>query len=568
MKKTMLLLAFLLTGSTIFSQGNCNCDHYISNLSLTNFNQIKGDDFNYQPGDVFCLESGNYRGIRLVNFKGTKDKPLIFRNNGGEVFVNESTYPAIEIKESAHIIFTGTGDDTYTYGFKVTASNSTAVGIAAFSSDIEMDHIKVESSGFAGFMAKTNPVCHDRQTWRRSGYIMKNINLHHNYIKDTEGEGFYIGSTGGYKVKARLKCGNEDAFPHWLENVDIHHNIVENAGWDGIQVNLVRKNGNVYNNTITGYGVTPNSYQKFAMSIGGGVYNIYNNVIKNTQDGKGMQFISAQSGTKIYNNIIINPKSEGIFLHSRHVFEDPNRGYFILNNTIINPEKSGVKFYSNIKQSEDPSLINTTQIDVPSYFVNNIIVNPGNTYETGNTWKGISENYFDFNTPAERDAFKKYITSNLLSKKIDTLGFTDYTNHIYTPNSSSSAMVDTGENLVKFGITSDLKEISRPQNNAFDIGAYELKQTVVLSNKSILKTTPINSQNNLLNIYPNPSQEFVKVDSNEPIQKVSFYNTNGNLLEEIEYPKSKISLKRLKQGVYFMKINYSDRSETHQIIKK
>ena len=87
----------------------------------------------------------------------------------------------------------------------------------------------------------------------------------------------YIGYTGGYKVTSNVVCDSNYVFGHWLENVNIHHNIVEDAGWDGIQVNLVRSNGQIHHNTLTNWGLEEVTFQDFAMSIGGGDYSIYNN---------------------------------------------------------------------------------------------------------------------------------------------------------------------------------------------------------------------------------------------------------------------------------------------------
>ncbi|MDC1162307.1 T9SS type A sorting domain-containing protein [Tenacibaculum sp.] len=564
MKFTTFLFLFSLP-IIGFSQNNCECDHIINNLSNTYINVIKGDSFNYKSGDVFCIESGTYKGLRLIDFNGERNSPLIFKNINGEVFFNEPSYPAIELKESKYIRFTGSGDDNFFYGFKVESTNTVAVAVSEFSSDVELDHLKIEKSGFAGIMAKTNPRCNEPKTWRRNGFILKNLKIHHNYIKNTEGEGLYIGSTDGYKIKSRLKCNNEYTFPHWLENVEIYNNKIENTNWDGIQVNMVRKNGQIHNNTIIGYGSTTNTYQNFAMSIGGGTYSVYNNFIKNLNAGKGMQFISIESDTKVFNNVIINPKDNGIFIHSRHELSDKTRGYFFLNNTIINPEKSGIAFYTSIQHSLDPSLINTLQIDVPSYFINNIIVNPGNNYETTGTWKNVSENYIDFNAPAEKNYFKNYISSNLFSKNIDEVGFVDYSNDNYKSNPNAIKVINKGEDLIKYGITNDFNDISRPQNGSFDLGAYELKQTIsnkVFFNKQIKTKSLI--------AYPNPINDTFTIVSKGKIKSAEIYNLNGDLVMTILSPKNnRFSISKLKSGIYFCVIlKGNNNKETVQIVKK
>ncbi|WP_196888974.1 T9SS type A sorting domain-containing protein [Aureivirga sp. CE67] len=476
MKKILLLIMFL-TNIQLFSQ-DCNCDHTISNLSSTNFNVVNASSYQYEPGDVFCIPAGDYQGIRLIGFEGTEENPLTIKNCGGEVTFSDSIYPGIDIKNSKFLRFTGTGDENIEYGIHITSSPTSGLAVASFTTDIEIDHIEIENVGFAGIIAKTDPTCSDPDTWRLSGFILKNLDVHHNYIHDTHGEGIYIGYTGGYKVVSTKQCDNVDVFGHWLEDVSVHHNIFEDIGWDGIQLNLVRSNGKVYNNTIINHGAQQQIFQDFAMSIGGGKYEIYNNYIRNEVEGKGMQLISVQSGTKVYNNILINPKNDGIFIHCRDELEDVNEGYYILNNTIINPEKAGVRFFTAIQHSFNPDLVGTFQNTIPSYFINNAIINPGNEYEIGDTWKGVQENYLDFDIPETKLNMQPNILTNTLTKIINDVGFEDVTNHVYKVSSSNSILVDSGTNISSYGVNLDYDNIDRPQGNGYDIGAYEYNEMI------------------------------------------------------------------------------------------
>ncbi len=480
MKKSLFIVcAFFIIN--VYSQ-DCNCDHNL-NLSTTDFNDIKATSSTYgpkntpySPGDIFCVTAGNYKGLRLTGFEGTKEKPLKFINCGGKVSISDSYFPGVDIRRSKFLQFSGSGVDRINYGFYLHDAFKVGLNVSLFSTDIEVDHIEVYNVGFAGIMAKTEPYCSDPETWRRNGFILKNLNIHHNYVHKTKGEGIYIGNTNGYKVYTKMHCDGSPVFPHWLENVFVHHNIFENIGWDGIQLNQVRLNGQVYNNKVIGYGIQKSEYQDFAMSIGAGVYQIYNNYIENTEEGKGMQFISAQSGTKIFNNILINPRSFGIFIHSRHELDDVNKGYFVMNNTIVNPEKSGVQLITQIKHSFDPNLIDVLQNDVPSYFINNIILNPGNQYENFGTWKGVQENYIDFNTPETRDKMKSNIMTNVFTKQIDTIGFVDADNHNYKVLNINSSIVNKGTDLSSYGVDFDFENLRRPQGAFFDIGAYEFEE--------------------------------------------------------------------------------------------
>ena len=557
MKKVYCVILIIVISFKVYSQTECDCDHFVENLSANSLNVINGSSFDYSPGDVFCIKSGNYAGIRFINFKGDKNNPILFKNTNGVVSINEATYPAIELSGNEYVRFSGDGCDDVDYGFELT-SNSTALSISTFSSDIEVDHVKVNEAGFAGIMAKTDPNCNNPKTWRRNGYVLKNLSLHDNYIKDTEGEGFYIGATHGYKVSSTVKCGDEYVFPHWLEDVRIYNNKIENAGWDGIQVNMVRRGGKVYQNTIIGYGeTTDNGYQKFGMSIGGGVYEVYNNYIKNTGTGKGLQFISVQSETKIFNNVIISPKSDAIFLHSRHLLDGEN-GYYVMNNTIINPENSGIKLITVITESVNLSEVNTMQLTTPFYFMNNVIVNPGNEFENGGTWKGVSENYIDFNAPEEKEALKKYISSNYTTKNIKEVGFKDYQNDMYEAN-DTSGIIDSGEDLVQYGVTFDFNNVPRPQNGIFDMGAYERKLVTIMGNED---------EGDLVVFYPNPTDKFINIKTGESINSISIYTLDGKKVKSISADVHKVSVDEIPSGVYFLEVISGSKKQVVKLIKE
>ena len=170
MMKKLLILFGLLT--PLFTVGqSCNCDVTLSGLSSTTLILIWASQINYSPGDTICIPSGNYAGIRFYDFEGDASNPVVFKNCGGQVTLNETAYSALEFKSSKYIHLTGTGDSTIDYGIKITGTGSWSMGVvlSALSTDVEIDHIEVASAGFAGLMAKTDPDCSNSATWRSSG---------------------------------------------------------------------------------------------------------------------------------------------------------------------------------------------------------------------------------------------------------------------------------------------------------------------------------------------------------------------------------------------------------------
>ncbi|UII74858.1 T9SS type A sorting domain-containing protein [Flagellimonas sp. HMM57] len=574
--KGLLLLGVCFMSIQAVTSQSCNCDVTLNGLSSTTLNLVWASNINYSPGDTICIPAGNYAGIRFYDFEGTINNPVTFKNCGGQVILNETAYSALEFKNSKYIHLTGTGDAGYNYGIKIEETGPWSMGmvLSAFSTDVEIDHIEVADAGFAGLMAKTDPDCNNPDTWRTNGFVMKNLDIHHNYIHNTHGEGIYIGFTLGYKLDSGRNCSGTDVYGHWLENVDIHHNIVEDTGWDAIQLNLANVNSKVRDNLIYNYGTQGNWGQSFAMSLGGGSYEVYNNFIENgpLEKGWGMQIINGESGTKVYNNVFIKPKMHGIFLHNRHEFENFNEGYYVANNTIIEPERAGVHYNTTILHPADPVNLYNNQSQVPSYFINNLVVDPGYDFEGGNTWKQNQESYFDFNEKVTRDSLLTNIYSNIMTRQIDTLGLTDVLNNDFSPASMGSALVDGGSSLTSQGIIFDIDNATRPVGSQFDIGAYEFQSVPIPLQTRLPEDFELfdvlNEKPYQTLFYPNPTNSTFRLE-NENYQEVriQLITTEGKIVHTGNYRiGTSFNVEEYPAGLYFLKMIASDKTETHRLI--
>ncbi|MEL6969463.1 MAG: T9SS type A sorting domain-containing protein [Bacteroidota bacterium] len=561
-------LSLLLVG--LLSYGlqaqNCDCDHVLDNLSTTDVNIIHASSFDYAPGDVFCVRGGQMAGLRFLGFKGAPGEPLTFTNCEGAVVINETPHAGITFIESEYIHLTGTGDSNVQYGFHVAQSGAGQVGlnVTAFSTDIEIDHVEIENTGFAGIMAKTDPRCENPTTWRSSGFVLRNLDIHHNYIHHTTGEGIYIGYSGGYKVESNVSCGGQKRFGHWLENVEVHHNLIENVGWDGIQLNLVRSNGKVHNNTILNWATASEFYQDFVLNVTGGTYEVYNNYMRSSGGnvGKGIQVISAQSGSKFYNNMLVNPESHGMFIHARHEFDDPAEGYYIVNNTIIRPGRSGFFYDAQIMHSADQNLVGFRQNEASMYFVNNLVVSPGSNYGVDPTWKLEPESYFDFNTPDTRDAHLFTIYGNFTTRRIDTLGLENPAQDRYAPANSNSVLVDRGSSALPFNLNFDLENDSRAVNGAYDIGAYEF-QGISTSSGYAPEESPFS-------VFPNPAPADNPVYMDLPADdtEVRIVAANGQVQYQAIHDggQQHLPINRLVAGVYWVQVRRGDVSGAQLLI--
>lgn len=573
--KVQVIYLFLVVVGNIYAQ-NCNCDIVLSGLSEKKVNVISASDLVYGPGSIICIPQGNYAGIEFSGFRGNPEEPVIIKNCDGQVVINESEKSALTFRNSSFIRLFGNGDANTTYGIYIEAASApgtVGVNLANFSTDIEIAHLEIANTGFAGILGKTDPSCDNVSSWRRSGFVMRNINIHDNYIHDTKGEAIYLGSTGGYLFRSNLKCNEEAVFAHWLENITVHRNNLKNIGWDGIQLNLVRKSGKIYNNKIEGYGLEDVTFQTFAMSLGGGEYEVFNNWIQNFEggDGQGIQLISGRSGTKLFNNIIINPQLHGIFVHNRHKFDSDAIGYYILNNTIVKPELSGVFYNTIITESSDESLISTSQENVPSFFINNLIINPGNVYEESNTWKGKKENYFDFNTRTTRDALRNNIINNITTRDINGLCLAAPDNYDFRPASELSPLVNEGRDLRPLGVLTDYDGNMRFENGGMDIGALEFQGEVLnfncyTFNEDIFQSPIFETERSVA--FPNPAKNEVQFFNSEyDLTILSLFSSDGSLVLQMPYKfGEKLSISNYPKGLYYVTFDISDSQEVIKLL--
>jgi hypothetical protein len=82
-----------------------------------------------------------------------------------------------------------------------------------------------------------------------------------------------------------------------------------------------------------------------------------------------------------------------------------------------------------------------------------------------------------------------------------------------------------------------------------------------LSNIEFLSTSNIS-------IYPNPTQNFVNISSENNIQKIELYDVNGRILYVSEQKRDKISLENFSNGIYFLKIQLDNGDIVSQKIQK
>ncbi len=390
-----------------------------------------------KPGDTIGI-TGSRGGIQFINITGTQENPVVITNCDGTVrlgtTINESK--ALHFINSKHFVISGAGSTSEKYGMKLIGYFG--IEITDYSTDFEIFAVEVLAAGYVGIAARTSPPpypdCVNADN-TRDIFTQKNTRIHHNYVHDTEGEGFYIGGSH-WHVLWDEKCPG--VYEPELHGVRIHHNILENIGMDGIQVGSASRDVKIYNNTINNFGTRSIGGHMTGFQINPGTTGeLYNNVI-NGGNGFGI-FVLGRGDNLIYNNLIIKPSYDGIYTQDRSPTADA--GFYIINNTIIEPGK-GIGWNS----------LDTSNNEI----VNNIIYKPRIAFidSDGHNNNYIYENNLEIRTDGHFEFGENY---RLLKGATDA--------------------IDKGKDVFeRYGIEFDIVGNKRPFGSGYDIGAYEYKE--------------------------------------------------------------------------------------------
>lgn len=341
----------------------CDCDHVLG----TDVTVADGAALGVAPGDRVCVTAGLRPFLRIQGFVGTAEQPVTVINCEGVVEIRNTdrAYALVIEGASEHVRVTGTGDPGATYGFRVSAPDAdpypgVGIWIQGRASSIEVDHAEVFETGFAGVMAKTDPSCEDRPFW--DGFVQENTHLHHLWVHDTGGEGFYIGSTQamGY---ARTCDGAMVTIPaHRLVGVDVHDVLIEDTGWDGIQIGFATECA-FHDSVVRRVGLLGVEFQQQGLQLGGSDCEVRRNDLR---AGPANGIIVLDVGrAHIADNVIADFAGDGIYLNPRAAAPDR---YDVVHNTIVRSGGGAVRGFAVIEGLVANNLLvgNASDVAVPA----------------------------------------------------------------------------------------------------------------------------------------------------------------------------------------------------------
>lgn len=443
-----ILLTATESASTLETSGStsattleaCGCTYTVPASAY----RVDAKALGLKPGAVICLKAGTaYKQLVFKNVRGTAAAPITIRNCGGTATIDGTgKWFGIRTEYSSFFRITG-GSVDGSYGIRITGGKQ-SIHLDMLTSNVEVDHVEIRNSGFAGIMAKTDPSC-DNATIR-GNFVMRDVVLHHNYIHETAGEGFYVGHNN-YLKGVSTSCGTR--LPHVLEGVKIYNNVIENSGWESIQVASTPKGAEVFSNRIENYGVKNVKYQNHGVQFGeGGNARFHGNLIIGGK-GNGLMIIG-NADHLAYNNILVNTGGHAVFGDDRTA---TGPGLRFINNTIINSGLDGIRLYAD---------------NVPMNIVyNNVIVNP-KSYSTYSYPRTGNDAYvYLLGKSVKVQKLNNYFTRNISALKFVNPSAFNYALKLGSP------AINKGTSIAAYNVPVDFALKPRLKGSAYDIGAYE-----------------------------------------------------------------------------------------------
>lgn len=451
--------------------------------------------------------------LYFSNLIGTAEQPIVitFDTEDDFFYINFASYYGLLLGNCQHVYIDGRGYGNRELGVKLTpkVKDDGLIGISVGqkSSNIDISHCEIYKTNFCGVQAKTDPDSADYTTWR-GNFFMNDFHLHHMYVHETLGEGFYIGYySTGYLGTGIDGSGNTVQYrAHSLPNAKIYRNYMYRCGWDSIQAGNLTANSEITCNTIVDsawYGVADqNSCMSVTMEG-----KLSNNIIRGHHQGIGIQ-IGFFGETHIYNNLITGlPEGVGpIYLLSDNGCPEQNVNNFentipiyIYNNDLMGKSTSTVVTAQNVCQYKGLVFKNNL------YSCTNTIPNifGGQSTDTIAVWNTNASNnirYEDFTNDvllildADTDNFNIFIDSKLknggtiMGSTYDLRGFKNWysaskfigaysefvKSDVVTPTISNLVATNTSNNSydITFDHTSTILEYMIDENSSFTNGVW------------------------------------------------------------------------------------------------
>ena len=100
-------------------------------------------------------------------------------------------------------------------------------------------------------------------------------------------------------------------------------------------------------------------------------------------------------------------------------------------------------------------------------------------------------------------------------------------------------------------------------------GEYILLSTRQFTAPHIVTNTPSMESNDFIHIYPNPAQDYITIDSGQPIEMIRIFDLEGRLMKQYQpySQKNNFDIQGLKSGLYVVSVQSSKKYMSFSLIK-
>jgi hypothetical protein len=145
--------------------------------------------------------------------------------------------------------------------------------------------------------------------------------------------------------------------------------------------------------------------------------------------------------------------------------------------------------------------------------------------------------------------------------KLDINGNLQYYKTIDNPNSNPYLSVYGKDKLAIISNNYKNFVLDKPLNDLGGQNSY-----ILFLEKEELATQEISK--NVFNIYPNPSSDFININTKEKVNNIEIYDATGRKVISDIVSKNQIDIRNLANGVYYIRINTDKNNLTSKFIKK
>ena len=380
-------------------------------------------------------------------------------------------------------------------------------------------------------------------------------------IGNVYSSGFYWGtadldpSTNSFNVTS---LGNRDIY---IQKLDSSGNFLWGSSIGGSALDYVESIeldnlnnliiGGYFNNSCDFDGSTNNS---FLTSFGNDdaflcKYNSLGNYVWSKQFGGGSSDNCRSLSIDSDNNIYF------IGTYSGTADFDPNTGTFNLTTAIA------TSFMAKVDSSGTFLWANSMNIDYIEY----ITVDNYSIYTTGNFTGTV-----DFDPGTGTLNLTSQAGSDIFISKLDSSGMLNWAKSMPSNTGSVGDVIKVGPNnsIYVVGEYADTCDFDIG-SNVFNLISNGNKDIFIAKyNEETLSVNQINNPNAVINIFPNPVEKLLNINTQIIINKVVISDISGRIIKSFSSNTKKINVSDLKNGIYILQLYSKDNISTQKFIKQ